>query len=297
MEEGQRQIDIVIPTYNEEKCIVTCLNSIFDACEYVETTMSTCRVRVTVTDGGSKDETLKLCEETGRKRDRKEFRVVRQPKNGKRGRGAVLKRAATTLLEEAKKDRRKDDDDLLIFLHADVQIERTFLSNAHEFFEESGFQVGFCRMDFGKSEWSFKFLCWIATFDSSVTSFGDQGILIRRGAYRKVGGFKSIPLCEDVEFFCNCRKFFRPHLIPLTLYVSPRKFDERGVVTYMIQCCVVCTMFHMGFDSKTLLKLYADPFYVKWIIAVPIVLCVLAFIWMIYSLEIRFYNLLVYFSF
>ena len=64
MEEGDRQIDIVIPTYNEEKCIVTCLNSIFDACEYVETTMSTCRVRVTVTDGGSKDETLKLCEET-----------------------------------------------------------------------------------------------------------------------------------------------------------------------------------------------------------------------------------------
>ena len=90
MEEGDRQIDIVIPTYNEEKCIVTCLNSIFDACEYVETTMSTCRVRVTVTDGGSKDETLKLCEETGRKRDREEFRVVRQPKNGKRGRGAVL---------------------------------------------------------------------------------------------------------------------------------------------------------------------------------------------------------------
>ena len=73
----------------------------------------------------------------------------------------------------------KDDDDLLIFLHADVQIERTFLSNAHEFFNESGFQVGFCRMDFGKSEWSFKFLCWIATFDSSVTSFGDQGILVR----------------------------------------------------------------------------------------------------------------------
>ena len=86
-------------------------------------------------------------------------------------------------------------------------------------------------MDFGKSEWSFKFLCWIATFDSSVTSFGDQGILVQRRV-SKGRRFKSIPLCEDVEFFCNCRKFFRPHLIPLTLYVSPRKFDERGVVTY-----------------------------------------------------------------
>ena len=272
---------MVIPTYNEEKCIEKCLKSIFDACEYVETTMSTCKVRVIVTDGGSKDATLKLCEESGRKRGRRHFRIIRQPQNGKRGRGAVLQRAASQILLENDKDR--DDDDLLVFLHADVQIERTFLSNAREFFDESGFQVGFCRMDFGKSEWSFKFLCWIATFDSSITSFGDQGILVRRDAYRKVGGFKAIPLCEDVEFFCNCRTKFRPHLVPLTLYVSPRKFDERGVVTYMIQCCVVCTMYHMGFDSKTLVRLYADPFYVKWIIAFPIVLCVFTFIWMLHS--------------
>ena len=154
---GDRQIDIVIPTYNEEKCIVTCLNSIFDACEYVETTMSTCRVRVTVTDGGSKDDTLKLCEETGRKRDRKEFRVVRQPKNGKRGRGAVLQRAATMLLEEKRKDGRKDDDDLLIFLHADVQIERTFLSNAH--------MNSLTKVDFKSDS-----VVWISVNQSGVSS-------------------------------------------------------------------------------------------------------------------------------
>jgi glycosyltransferase involved in cell wall biosynthesis len=287
----QRILDVVIPTYNEEKCIETCLNSIFDACEYVETTMSSCRVRVTVTDGGSVDDTLSVIENVSRRRDRN-VRIVRQPKNGVRGRGAVLQRAALCLLQEEERKKRKDDDDLFIFLHADVQVERTYLLNVHEFFDESGFQVGFCRMDFGKKDWSFKFLCWVATFDSPVTSFGDQGILVRRGVYKRVGGFKPLPLCEDVEFFSQCRPIFRPHLVPLTLYVSPRKFDERGVVTYMIQCCVVCTAYHMGFDSKTLIRLYADPFYVKWVIGIPIVLCVLSFLWMFYSLEIQFYKLL-----
>ena len=246
-------IDVIVPTFNEAAVIRDCLDSLGAAVvELNRQERNSVQVRITVTDGGSVDGTQRISKETSTKQC--PIEVIEQPQDGKRGRGAVLRRAAKV------KDPERSED-FFVFLHADCTVSRRFFIDLLQYIRKhSEVCCGFCRMSFGRTTMDFKSLQFMASFDSPLTSFGDQSIIVKKSTYRDVGGMPDQPLCEDVEFFSRCRRAgWTPRCFPMTISVSPRKFDERGVWTYMMQCCVVCTMYHAGVDSKTLLRLYSNP--------------------------------------
>lgn len=59
--------------------------------------------------------------------------------------------------------------------------------------------------------------------------YGDQGLLISRSLYDRVGGLRPLPLMEDLEFALRLRRHGRPGLLPAALRVSERRWRRLGV--------------------------------------------------------------------
>lgn len=261
--------DMIIPTYNEALAIGPCLRSVQRAAKYFRNSRRSKSsrsygIRVTISDGGSRDDTCTICKKCfcGSETDPPIY-FVKQPEDGERGRGAVLRRGA----EHVQKMRGGLQEGLFVFLHADCAVPESFFDSIAKYMYSpirGRPQCGFCRMNFGKHTRDFKMLEWIASFDSPFTSFGDQGIVVTKKKYFELGGMPQQPLCEDVEFFCRCRNSgTNPTCLPITIRVSPRKFDERGVYLYMAQCCIVCIMYHVGVSPRRLLRLYSNPYFLR----------------------------------
>ena len=58
--------------------------------------------------------------------------------------------------------------------------------------------------------------------------YGDQGLFVRRNAFERLGGFRELPLLEDVEFVRRLVRAGRTVELPLALATSPRRWHRDG---------------------------------------------------------------------
>ncbi|GAB5361479.1 hypothetical protein AAMO2058_000716600 [Amorphochlora amoebiformis] len=247
---SRSQVCVVIPTYNEEELVERCVRSIRDAFEY-EGKGSGGEGSIVVTDGGSRDGSVAAAKKAG-------AIVIETKPDDKRGRGPCLHRGAMGSPSECL---------VFVFLHVDCLMPKTFFKDLETYWYscKASPQIGFCRIKFTREGfwmWLFEML---GRIDSVFSNFGDQGIIVSRDLYNRVGGFRSQVLLEDVQFFRDARPLVdKIHKFPITLSVSARKFDERGPLTYFIQCCVVLSLYvGLGWSPKRLAKLYNNPLFFK----------------------------------
>lgn len=162
-----------------------------------------------VVDGGSSDETPEIARRVG-------ARVV----EGVRGRGVQCHAGAAAATTE-----------WLLFLHADTLLPPETGRIFADFAGRPDAQIGTFRVVFAEGGRVLNALTWIANrFDSVFTRFGDQGVLVRRSFYERIGGFPPWPLFEDVALFQAARKHTRIHWLPGRVSTSARRFNERGLL-------------------------------------------------------------------
>ena len=58
--------------------------------------------------------------------------------------------------------------------------------------------------------------------------YGDQGLFVRRSVFQRLGGFRELPLLEDVEFVRRLVRAGRVVELPLTLRTSSRRWRRDG---------------------------------------------------------------------
>ena len=138
-------------------------------------------VEIVVVDGGSDDTTNAVANAYG-------VRVLQ----AQRGRGQQLARGA----EEAR-------GDWLLFLHADTVLEPGW-GEALEAFAaapENVERAGVFRFALDDPSSSARRLERIVAWRSRVMAlpYGDQGLFLSRSFYRVLGGFRPLPLFEDVD--------------------------------------------------------------------------------------------------
>lgn len=165
-------LSIIIPTLNTEASLAACLASL------VAGVPAGLVREVVVADGGSEDATLSVADTAG---------CVML--TGPPGRGAQLIAGAAAAR-----------GDWLLFLHADTVlspdwVERT-LDHVAVFGGHAGaFQLAY-RSDAQQARWLERRANLRARWLG--LAYGDQGLLISRGLYDEVGGYKDQPLMEDV---------------------------------------------------------------------------------------------------
>lgn len=64
--------------------------------------------------------------------------------------------------------------------------------------------------------------------------FGDQGIFCRRDAYERSGGFRDLPVCDDLDFVRRLARQGRFVILPERTVTSPRRYLDRGPLAQVL---------------------------------------------------------------
>ena len=202
---------VIIPALNAEKHIGACIDAL-------RAFSSNCEI--IVSDGGSTDKTLEILRG-------KNVNVIFSAQ----GRGIQLNKGA-----------QASTGDIFFFLHADTAVTREVFPAVQKEFQNEAVQVAKCSVSFDGDSRMLSFYARLAKIDSFWTSFGDQGIIVRRGFFEKMGGFSDWPLLEDVAFFQKARKLTKIHTLPVRLVTSAERFVRNGMVRQQL------------FNAKIILK-------------------------------------------
>jgi rSAM/selenodomain-associated transferase 2 len=151
----------------------------------------------------------------------------------------------------------------LWFLHADTRLPRdasVLVSNALASRPWGRFDVAF-----DPATPALRIVAWMMNRRScwSGIATGDQGMFMRRDAYRAVGGFPPFPLMEDIALSRALRRSpegGRPACIATSLTTSSRKWQRDGVVRTIIRMWWWRFRFWRGERPETLAKEYYRDF-------------------------------------
>lgn len=221
------RISVIIPALNEAANIVRAVTSAQE-CGADE---------VIVADGGSGDETCVLAEMSG-------ARVVSSP----RGR-AVQQNAGA----------RAATGDVLLFLHADNWLGKDAISQVRSAAHRKKNNLcGAFQQNIDAAPFVYRLLergnaervRWLGL------PYGDQVIFVTRDLFDQVGGFPDEPFLEDVLLMQHLRRLTWPQLLPGPVHVSPRRWEQRGVLRQTLRNWAILTSFSLGTSPQRLINWY-----------------------------------------
>lgn len=192
-------LSVIIPTLNVADNIGPCLLSLSDGVS------DGLLADVIFADGGSDDATEQIAEDVG-------ARFI----TSERGRGTQLAAGAKVAKGE-----------WLLFLHADSVLQPEWQATVRQHMKQRD-QAGYFRLRFNDPSLVAAIVARWANLRSRVFGlpYGDQGLLIRRAYYDKIGGHPSIPLMEDVAIAKSLRGHLR--MLDCPILTSAEKYQAQG---------------------------------------------------------------------
>jgi rSAM/selenodomain-associated transferase 2 len=217
-------LSVVIPTLNAEAHIADCLERMKEADERV------------VVDGGSKDATVSIAQGLG-------AHVVRAPP----GRGSQLRAGG----EIAR-------GDWLLFLHADTRLDPDWFRLVVGHMVSGRRKSAFFRLRLDDSAWQARAVeravaARVALFG---LPYGDQGLLVPRRLYEEIGGYRPIPLMEDVDIV---RRIGRRRLEPLDVdaWTSAERWRRDGWLRRSALNLFCLGLYTIGVPPERIARFYA----------------------------------------
>ena len=145
----------------------------------------------------------------------------------------------------------------LLFLHADSVLPRSWLHDIRAAAAE-GFAAGCFRFGIDASGWRprlWEQLVWLRVryFD---LPYGDQGLFVRRDLFQAAGGYRDIPLMEDVELvreLCRRTRLFKAQSVVTT---SPRRWERDGWLRRSVTNLTLLARYRLGVDARRLARTY-----------------------------------------
>ncbi|MBI1383518.1 MAG: glycosyltransferase [Rhizobiales bacterium] len=233
-------ISVVIPTLNAARTLPHTLASLVPG--MVEGIVK----EVVVVDGGSSDATLAIVEEAG-------ARLVASA----RGRGTQLAVGA----EAAR-------GDWLLFIHADTVLEEGWVREVRGLVESERVRCAsgsanaraaafrFALDDHGAGP---RVLEQLVGWRCALLGlpYGDQGLLVHRQRYENAGGFRDIPLMEDVDLV---GRLGRGSIVMLRTraVTSAERFRRSGYVKRSARNLFCLTLFYLRVPPRMLARLYGS---------------------------------------
>ncbi|HEX9781246.1 MAG TPA: TIGR04283 family arsenosugar biosynthesis glycosyltransferase [Opitutaceae bacterium] len=218
------RLSIVIPTWNEVR--------------YLGRTLASLRAidaEIVCVDGGSTDGTPELAGTFG-------VSVVRSP----RGRGAQLGHGVPATC-----------GDVLWFLHADTVVDCDAAGQIAQACLDRRVVGGNFRLIFDGRTCGARFLNhlypWLARIG---LRYGDSGIFARRAAYEASGGFRALPIFEDIDLLRRLTRLGALETLAGPLRTSSRRFEDRHFAPVFLRWTMLQVLYWMGCDPHWLGRIY-----------------------------------------
>ena len=144
----------------------------------------------------------------------------------------------------------------LLFQHADTAITRAHLSALARVAEE--FVGGAFYRRFDERHPALRWLEPVERWHnrSFGALYGDQSIFVRRETFRALGGFRGLPLMEDVDFSLRLRRAGPLALLDPSIASSPRKHLAQGPWRTTLTNAALLALYHLGVSPARLHAMY-----------------------------------------
>lgn len=86
--------------------------------------------------------------------------------------------------------------------------------------------------------------------------YGDQGLFVRRRVFRAMGGFRDMPLLEDVEFARRLIRAGRVVELPMALGTSARRWRRDGWLRRSARNAAIVVLYFAGVPPERLARWY-----------------------------------------
>jgi rSAM/selenodomain-associated transferase 2 len=221
-------VSVVIPVLNEAGRLRHLITALSEAPE---------RPEIIVVDGGSTDQSASVANAMG-------ARVMAAA----RGRGPQMAAGAACAHGE-----------VLLFLHADTRIPPGALTAmCSALAHHPAAQGGNFRLLFDGSR---RFDRWLEDFYDWIRVrglyYGDSGIFLRRRCYRRLGGYRPLPIMEDYDLVRRMEAAGPTVCVRHPpLVTSSRRFRGRHPIAIFLGWLGIHALFHLGFRPARLARLY-----------------------------------------
>lgn len=219
-------LSIIIPTLNEAETIPSLV-------EYVQRASE---AEIIVVDGGSTDDTVQLAKESGAKI------ITSSP-----GRAGQMNKGA-----------KAAQGDILLFLHADTLLPHGFDTHIRLTLQNPHTVAGAFSLHINGPSPGLRIVELITNFRSRYLQmpYGDQGIFVRAGFFRFMGGFPDLPIMEDFAFMRHIRSYGRIVTLKVPVCTSARRWDSLGIIQTTIINQAIILGYLAGISPQRLSRWY-----------------------------------------
>ena len=154
--------------------------------------------------------------------------------------------------------------EILIFLHADTELPIHALKRINTLLERKEYVGGAFDLGIKSDKFIFRVIEVLASLRSRLNRipFGDQAIFIRREYFNKIGGYKEIPLMEDVELMRRIKKSgSKIWIFDDRVMTSPRRWEKEGVIYCTLRNWTLQTLYFLGVSPDKLANLYKSDYH------------------------------------
>ena len=216
-------LSVVIPTLDSEADLGPCLERMKPADEII------------VVDGGSRDSTAAIAERAG-------ARLVIAPK----GRGSQLSAGAEAAA-----------GDWLLFLHSDTLPAPGWSEAVATHIRSNPGKAGCFGFRLADKSWQARAVERAVAARVSLFGlpYGDQGLLVSRSLYRSVGGYRPLPLMEDVDLV---RRIGRRRLrrLEAEAWTSAERWRRDGWLRRSGRNLLCLAMYQAGLAPERIARFY-----------------------------------------
>lgn len=104
----------------------------------------------------------------------------------------------------------------------------------------------------------FRVLEWLVAMRTTMLGlpYGDQGLVLDRHLYEGCGGFRDLPLMEDVDLVLRLRRWGGVRQLPYSIRTSARRWRRHGLLRTSLRNMILMLRWFLGEKSETLKRDY-----------------------------------------
>jgi rSAM/selenodomain-associated transferase 2 len=217
-------ISVIVPALNEAERIVGTVESARAAHELI------------VVDGASTDDTAAIA----------------------RARGATVIPGPPGRARQMNLGAEHATGDTLLFLHADTCLPTGFDRHVHEVLAMPGVVAGAFPLYIGAPVWQLRWIERAIAWRSRLLQlpYGDQALFLPADTFRAIGGYRDIPLMEDVALVRALRARGRIGIAPVPVATSDRRWRRLGILRTTLLNLGLLAAYHAGVPPRHLARWY-----------------------------------------